>query len=91
MSYKIVESCISCGACESECKNGAIGEGGSIYVIDPKKCTECVGVSKDPKCIDLCPLDDCIVPDPANKEEKAHLLEKWKKLHPGEQPAAGTY
>jgi hypothetical protein len=39
----------------------------------------------------LCPLDDCIVLDPDKKEGKAQLLEKWKKLHPGEQPAAGTY
>ena len=27
MAYKITEDCISCGACECECKNQAISEG----------------------------------------------------------------
>ena len=26
MAYKITDECISCGACESECKNAAISE-----------------------------------------------------------------
>ncbi|HJX03845.1 MAG TPA: 4Fe-4S binding protein, partial [Dehalococcoidia bacterium] len=43
MAYKITDDCISCGACESECPNSAISEGDSTYVIDPTKCTECVG------------------------------------------------
>lgn len=91
MAYKIVESCISCGACESECKNDAISEGDTIYVIDASKCTECVGASQEPRCVGICPLDDCVVPDPAHKEDKAKLLEKWRKLHPGEKPVAGTF
>ena len=43
MAYKITDECISCGACEADCKNEAISEGETIYVIDPDKCTECVG------------------------------------------------
>ena len=43
MAYKITEDCISCGACEPECKNEAITEGEEIYIINPDKCTECVG------------------------------------------------
>jgi ferredoxin len=43
MVYKITDECISCGACETECQNEAISEGEIIYVIDPDKCTECVG------------------------------------------------
>jgi ferredoxin len=35
MAYKITEECINCGACEPECKNQAIKEGDTIYVIDP--------------------------------------------------------
>jgi len=35
MSYKITDDCISCGACEAECKNEAISEAKEIYVIDP--------------------------------------------------------
>jgi len=47
MAYKITDECISCGACEPECKNEAITEGEEIYVIDPSKCTECVGCSRN--------------------------------------------
>jgi len=30
MAYKITEECISCGACEVDCKNGAIKAGDTI-------------------------------------------------------------
>jgi NAD-dependent dihydropyrimidine dehydrogenase PreA subunit len=40
MAYKITDDCICCGACEYECKNDAISEGETIYVIDPEKCTD---------------------------------------------------
>ena len=85
MAYKITDECISCGACEAECDvNGAITEGETIYVIEADKCTECVGNYDSPKCVEVCPIDDAIVQDP--KESKELLLEKWKKLHPGETP-----
>ena len=87
MAYKITDDCISCGACESECPNAAISEGETIYVIDPDKCTECVGAHESSKCVEVCPVDACVVDD-ANKEDRDALLEKWKKLHPGETPAA---
>jgi len=91
VAYKITEDCISCGACEAECKNEAISEGETQYVIDPDKCTECVGVAASPRCAEVCPIDDCCIPDPDHKETKEQLLEKWRKLHPGEEPAPGTY
>ena len=87
MAYKISDDCISCGACEAECPNEAISEGDTTYVIDPKKCTECVGAYESSKCAEVCPVDACN-PDPANKESKDQLLEKWKGLHPGETPAS---
>jgi ferredoxin len=87
MALKITEDCISCGACEPECPNGAISEGDEIYKIDPNKCTECVGSHESSRCVEVCPVDACIH-DPAHKESKEQLLEKWKKLHPGETPAA---
>ena len=90
MAYKITDECISCGACESECKNEAIKEGNSTYVIDSNKCTECVGWFASPKCAEVCPVDSCVA-DSAKQESKAQLLEKWKKLHPGKTPEAGTY
>ena len=86
MAYKITDDCISCGACEAECPNEAISEGDTTYVIDPTKCTECVGAYESSKCAEVCPVDAC-VPDAAHKESKDALLEKWKKLHPGETPA----
>jgi ferredoxin len=87
MAYKITEECISCGACEPECANVAISEGKEIYVIDPAKCTECVGNYESPKCVEVCPVD-CCIPDPAHKESREQLLKKWEKLHPGETPSA---
>lgn len=48
MAYKITDECISCGACEPECQNEAISEGEIIYVIDPDKCTECIGNFESP-------------------------------------------
>ena len=92
MAYKITEECISCGACEAECDvNQAISEEETIYVIDPDKCTECVGNYTSPRCSEVCPIDDCCVPDPDHKETKEQLIEKWRRLHPGEEPVAGTY
>ena len=87
MAYKITEECISCGACEPECPNEAISEGDEIYIIDPGKCTECVGAHESSRCVEVCPVDSC-VPDPAHKESREQLLAKWKKLHPGETPAS---
>lgn len=86
MAYKITEDCISCGACEAECKNSAISEGETNYVIDPDKCTECVGNFESPKCVEICPVEAC-VPDPDRKESTEQLLGKWHRLHPGETPA----
>lgn len=86
MAYKITEDCISCGACEAECKNQAISEGETSYVIDPDKCTECVGYYDSPKCAEVCPVE-APKPDPDHRESKEQLLEKWRKLHPGETPA----
>ncbi len=90
MAYRISDQCINCGACEPECPNQAISEGESFYEIDPEKCTECVGAHASSKCAEVCPVDACI-PDPARKETKTVLLAKWRKLHPGKEPVAGTY
>ena len=85
MAYKITEDCISCGACEPECPNQAISEGEAIYVIDPDKCTECVGAFESSKCVEVCPVD-ALKLDEAHKESREQLLDKWRKLHPGETP-----
>ncbi|MDD4859732.1 MAG: YfhL family 4Fe-4S dicluster ferredoxin [Dehalococcoidales bacterium] len=85
MAYKITEECISCGACESECPNAAIKEGETTYVIDPEKCTECVGSFESSQCAEVCPVS-APQPDPDRKESRDALLARWKKLHPGENP-----
>jgi len=80
MAYKITEECISCGACEPECPNQAISEGDSTYVINPTKCTECVGAHDSPKCVEVCPVD-APKPDPDHVETKEVLLARYNKLH----------
>lgn len=79
MAYLITEECINCGACEPECPNQAITTGDEIYVIDPDKCTECVGHFDESQCAEVCPVD-CCVPDPDHKETKEELMEKFKRL-----------
>ncbi len=86
MAYKIIAECISCGACEPECPNQAIKEGETVYVINPDKCTECVGFYAASRCVEVCPVDACKT-DEAHKETKDQLLDKFKKLHPGKAPA----
>ncbi len=88
MAYKITDECISCGACEAECPHTAISEGETIYVIDPDKCTECVGSHESSQCAEICPIDNCCIPDQDHAESREQLLEKWRKLHPGETPTA---
>ena len=85
MAYKISDECISCGACEPECPNKAISEGATTYVINPARCTECVGSYASSRCAEVCPVDAC-QPDPSKKETKDVLLARWKTLHPGETP-----
>jgi len=85
MAFKITEDCIACAACQEECPNEAISEGDEYSVIDPTKCTECVGFFNTQQCVSVCPSDAC-VPDPDHKETKEELLAKFAKLHPGKQP-----
>lgn len=85
MAYKITDACISCGACTPECLNEAIEEKEPHFMINPERCTECVGSFESSRCVLVCPVDSC-VPDEDHKESKDALLDKWKKLHPGETP-----
>lgn len=80
MAYMITEECIACGACEPECPNEAITEGDEIYVIDPEKCTECVGFYDESQCVAVCPVDAC-VPDPDHEETQEELQAKYERLH----------
>ncbi len=81
MAKKIIEECINCGACEPDCPNEAISQGDPVYVIDAEKCTECVGAFDTPKCLDVCPVDGVIIPDPAHLETHEQLEAKYARLH----------
>jgi len=79
MAYMITEECILCGVCEPECPNEAISEGDIIYVIDPDRCTGCVGFFDESQCAAVCPVDAC-VPDPDHEETEEELLAKYHRL-----------
>ena len=94
MALLITDECINCGACEPECPNTAIYEGGvawnlsgktnsaicdDYFYIVPDKCTECVGFHDEPQCQSVCPVD-CIIVDPDNIETKPELLIKKEEL-----------
>ena len=99
MSTMITEECINCGACEPECPNTAIYEGGAsyeyqgqshpalaqeVYYIVPEKCTECVGFFDQEQCAAVCPVD-CCVPNPKDVESEEQLIAKAKVIHPEQQ------
>jgi ferredoxin len=105
MSYIITNECINCGACEPECPNNAIYEGGAswelagksygeseaapsgasgfwsseFFYIVPDKCTECKGFHDKPQCVEVCPVDCCLV-DPNHTEEESALLARKEYL-----------
>jgi len=96
MATVITEECINCGACEPECPNTAIFQGGvefelnggkqaalndEIFFIVPEKCTECVGFFDYEACAAVCPVD-CCVPDPDRPETEEVLMARAKELNP---------
>jgi len=104
MATMITSECINCGACEPECPNTAIYQGGvewefngakhpplsgEIFYIVPEKCTECVGFFDHEACAAVCPVD-CCVPNPDIPETEAVLIARAKQLHP-EQEFGGDF
>ena len=85
MALRITDQCINCDVCEPERPNGAISMGPEIYVIDPGKCTECVGHFDRPQCQEVCPVD-CIPLDPEHSETRDELMKKYLTLTPGPLP-----
>lgn len=79
MALIITDECINCDVCEPECPNEAISAGEEIYVIDPNKCTECVGHYDEPQCQIVCPVD-CIPLNPDVVETREQLQEKYLRL-----------
>ena len=85
MAYVITEDCIACARCEDECPNRAISEGEEIFVINPERCTECVGFFAESQCALVCPVDAC-VPDLDLEEPIDALRARYRRLHPGREP-----
>lgn len=96
MATMITTECINCGACEPECPNTAIYQGGvewemngikhpplsgEVFYIVPEKCTECVGFHDQEACAAVCPVDVCI-PNPDIPESEEVLLQRARELHP---------
>ncbi len=96
MATMITSECINCGACEPECPNNAIYQGGvewelggvkhpplaqDTFYIVPEKCTECVGFYDHEACAAVCPVD-CCVPNPDIPETEDVLIARAKQLHP---------
>jgi len=79
MALMITDECINCDVCEPECPNEAISLGPEIYVIDARKCTECVGHFDQPQCVQVCPVA-CIPNDPAWPEDRETLWQKYRRL-----------
>lgn len=83
MALMITDECNGCSACEPECPNTAIAEVDGMFVIDPDKCTECVGHFDESQCTLVCPIA-CIVADPKRQESRSELSDKFQRL--SEQP-----
>ncbi|HZX78234.1 YfhL family 4Fe-4S dicluster ferredoxin [Lysobacter sp.] len=79
MALKINDLCVDCDICEGACPNDAISSGNGLYVIDPARCTECVGHFDDPQCVAVCPVE-CIDPDERYPETREQLLAKLEGL-----------
>lgn len=79
MALMITDECINCDVCEPVCPNQAISQGPEYYVIDPLKCTECVGHFAEPQCQIVCPVA-CIPLDPNWPETKEQLQAKYEEL-----------
>jgi ferredoxin len=79
MALTITDECINCDVCEPECPNQAISMGAEIYVIDPAKCTECVGHFGEPQCVQVCPVN-CIPVHPLHIETREQLQAKYERL-----------
>src|SRR3989442_7596715 len=96
MATVIPSECINCGACEPECPNTAIYQGGvewqapdramhvaifhDIFYIVPEKSSQCVRLYDQEACAKVCPVDYC-VSDPERSQLDAALLERGLRLH----------
>ena len=79
MALLITDECINCDVCEPECPNEASSQGEECYVIDPARCTECVGHFETSQCVEVCPVE-CILVDPDRQESQDTLMKRFQWL-----------
>ena len=87
MALIITDECINCDCCEPECPNEAISQGPENYIIDPNRCTECVGHFDEPQCAQICPVE-CIPINFELNESREQLMEKFLRLQAEKTPSA---
>lgn len=51
-----------------------------LFVVDPERCTECVGAYDSPRCVEVCPVE-CIIADADHAETRDELHTKYAHLH----------
>ena len=87
MAYMINDECMACGICNAArvCPNEAITEGDEISVVDPSRCTECVGANPGPVCIPDCPAQ-AVELDPSHEESTGGTASKMVFAAPGGDP-----
>lgn len=55
------DECINCAACEADCPTESITQSDDTYVVDEASCTECKDAFATPHCVEVCPVEGCIV------------------------------
>lgn len=83
MAVRIIENCVTCGACIWECPNEAISPGDPRPLVDEKLCTECYGFFGEAQCIVVCPEQQAIV---VKLEPVEELLDRFHRIHPDRRP-----
>ena len=63
--------------------------GPDYYVIDPARCTECVGHFDEPQCVQVCPVE-CIPVNPEHVETRAQLQARYEHLQKSPPDPAAT-
>ena len=89
MALIITDECINCDCCEPECPNEAISMGPEYYIIDPNRCTECVGHFDEPQCAQICPVE-CIPINFDLNESREQLHAKYLRLQEEKEPLKAT-